>query len=97
MGGSLDWVMCPVCGYEAACLDFELKDGTTTLLCSRCGYNSELNHAVFSFLYRKEFRIKVIANDIEEAYVKAQTGQWASVTLIPDALHYDMLEEEVDV
>ncbi len=47
----------------------------------------------FHFLYRKEFRITVIANDLEEAYIKAQTGRWLYVTLISEALHYDMLKE----
>ena len=93
MGGSLEWVTCPVCEYDNACLDFELKDRSTKLYCSVCNYDSVKDGPVFIFLYRKEFRIAVLAKDLEEAYVKAQTGRWVDVRLTVEALHYDMLEE----
>ena len=98
MGGSLEWVTCPVCEYEAACLDFELRDRTTVLVCSRCGYNSELNGLVFHFSYRKEFKITVTGKDQEEAYAKAIDGKWADVTIDAECgLWPEYLElEEVD-
>ena len=86
MSGSLEWVTCPVCEYERACVDSEEK-----IYCMDCGYASE-HGLVFHFLYRKEIRITVIADDLEVAYLKAQTGLWAD-TKPMEVLHYDMLEE----
>ena len=89
MSGSLEWVTCPVCEYGSACADSE--DGVEKVYYAGCGYASE-HGLVFHFFYRREFRITVIAKNIEEAIIKAQTGGWSNVTLIPEALHYDMLE-----
>ncbi len=93
MGGSLEWVTCPVCEYKNACADFEMKDRKTYVYCAECGYDSRRGYNIFYFLYRNEFRITVVADDLEEAYVKAQTGGWANVTLVLEALHCGMLEE----
>lgn len=96
MSGSLDWVECPMCGYEAACLDFELQDGSTVLACTRCTYSSE-NGLVFHFIYRNEFRITTTGKDQEEAYNKAESGQWINVTIDSECglwPEYLVLEEE---
>ncbi len=96
MGSSLEWVTCPACGYEAACLDFELRDGSTVLACTRCTYNSE-NGLVFHFIYRNEFRITTTGKDQEEAYAKAVAGKSINVTIDAECglwPEYLELEEE---
>ncbi len=97
MGGSLEFVTCPACDYEAACLDFELQDRSTILSCTRCTYNSELNGPVFHFIYRNEFRITTTGKDQEEAYAKAVVGRWINVTIDSECglwPEYLVLEEE---
>ena len=94
MGGSLEFVIYPVCEYGSACADYTLEEEPPRVYCSVCSYDSIKDGPAFVFLYRKEFRIAVLAKDLEEAYVKAQTGCWVNVTLATYNLHYDLLEWE---
>ena len=80
MGGSLEWVTCPVCEYENACADFELKDRSTKIYCAGCGYASE-HGLVFHFLYRNEFKITVIAKDKESALAKIDEGKYLNIKI----------------